>query len=508
MAAQKTPSQKAAAMRAAKMQDNATSEGHDARPVRQAKSNAYKNQVWMTEKNTTHKRVSSNSAESDRIKVPRINQKDDTCKSMVKAPAASALFDSDNNDNVATPSGKSDEDQDSEGDLDKSEDDLKCFKGDAKRLKEALVLEHPQFANRARSKSSSSESQCSHVRMDDNEYHMAHPTLSDGDSEDDLQLKSKTLSHYRTPAVHKKATVKATKGMPSKCHVKNQLGVTVLRLKTQAILKASSLLPRIPDTYERVKRIGHNPISRICCTLLSHASLSTSYSRIRTLTWSFVGRLLGDILLACMDERPEFEAVKSHLMKDLKYVQALASVPEGCISHFRNHVRKVAQVHVASHYGLMKGADTKVADLLKKNMFIYPVNSKDEPICSKPYKAPAILDTIGDAFFGDDTSMGTKFHEKFVSTVKDRTAVRSVIMQYLSEKYNCDFNCELYSEIYKTLVGILNGIFETSKCKYHVLMHSIYNTVYGLKANIVCDLEIDEALIFLDIDAMPDSGEE
>jgi hypothetical protein len=50
--------------------------------------------------------------------------------------------------------------------------------------------------------------------------------------------------------------------------------------------------------------------------------------------------------------------------------------PEGRISHFRNHVRKVAQAHVASHYGLTKGADTKVADLLKKNMFIYPVNSK------------------------------------------------------------------------------------------------------------------------------------
>ncbi|KAG2029851.1 hypothetical protein BDR03DRAFT_1017828 [Suillus americanus] len=195
----------------------------------------------------------------------------------------------------------------------------------------------------------------------------------------------------------------------------------------------------------------------------------------------------------------------------------------GCISHFRNHVRKVAQAHVASHYGLTKGADTKVVDLLKKNMFIYPVNSKDELIHSKPYKAPVILDTIGDAFFGDDTSMGTKFHEKFVSTVEDRldeqelpvamvalagTAVCSIIMQYWSKKYNCDLNCELYSGIYKTLVGILNGIFEMSERKYHVLMHSIYKTVYGLKVNMVCDLETDEALMFLDIDAMPDSGEE
>ncbi|KAG2032745.1 hypothetical protein BDR03DRAFT_985445 [Suillus americanus] len=196
MAAKKTPSQKAAAMHAAKimMQDNTTSEGHDARPVRQAKSNAYKNQVWMTEKNTARKRVSSNNAESDHVKVPRINQKDVTSESIAKAPAASALFDSDNDDNVAAPSGKSDENRDSEGDLDKSKDDLKCFKGDTKKLKEALVLEHPQFTNRARSKSSSLESQHLHVRMDDDEHHMAHSKLSDGDSEDDLQPKSKTPS--------------------------------------------------------------------------------------------------------------------------------------------------------------------------------------------------------------------------------------------------------------------------------------------------------------------------
>lgn len=37
-------------------------------------------------------------------------------------------------------------------------------------------------------------------------------------------------------------------------------------------------------------------------------------------------KITGDILLACTDERPEFEAVKSRLMKDPKYVRALASV--------------------------------------------------------------------------------------------------------------------------------------------------------------------------------------
>ncbi|KAG1810330.1 uncharacterized protein HD556DRAFT_1302656 [Suillus plorans] len=143
-------------------------------------------------------------------------------------------------------------------------------------------------------------------------------------------------------------------------------------------------------------------------------------------------------------------------------------------------------------------------------------------LSTDPFQAPAILDTIAEAFFVDDASVGVKFHEKLVSTVEDRpderelpvamvalagTAVRSVIMQYSSEKYDRDFNCELYSGIYKTLVGILNGIFDTSERKYHVLMNSVYKTVYGSKANVVCDLETDEALMFLDIDAMPESEE-
>lgn len=37
-------------------------------------------------------------------------------------------------------------------------------------------------------------------------------------------------------------------------------------------------------------------------------------------------KITGDILLMCTDDRPEFEAVRSRLMKDAKYVRALASV--------------------------------------------------------------------------------------------------------------------------------------------------------------------------------------
>lgn len=96
--------------------------------------------------------------------------------------------------------------------------------------------QRPQFANRARSKSSSldsraqsqsssSDSQRSRVRLnDDDERRIPHPTVSDGDSDDDLQPKMK--SHYRTPAVQKKA-LKATKGVQSKRQEKQEQEVSV-----------------------------------------------------------------------------------------------------------------------------------------------------------------------------------------------------------------------------------------------------------------------------------------
>lgn len=103
---------------------------------------------------------------------------------------------------------------------------------------------------------------------------------------------------------------------------------------------------------------------------------------------------MADILLSCAKDGEEFVDVRKRLMKDAKYVRALSSVvcvscclefttvisthlqPEGRIGTIRGNVRKAAQAHVASHYGLTKGADDRVADLLKNNAYIYPVNAK------------------------------------------------------------------------------------------------------------------------------------
>ncbi|KAG2107645.1 uncharacterized protein F5147DRAFT_774089 [Suillus discolor] len=442
-----TPSKKAAAMRAANLQkaaapSPATSDGQ---PVQQAKSTAYKNQVWMAEKSTNRKRAASNNAKSEHIKMPQIVTSD--VKSNTKVVSASELFDSDND--IGALSGESDEHgtgDDSDDNLDVSDDDLKSLKADKKKLKEVLDLEQPQFVNCARSKSTGSE--------------------FTEDTSDTLVTAS---------------------------------NLKLVRMREEDwplsswIIYSTSGKVNLTDQQARMQDMLRASITRI----LEYLVFENAYPDLEH-WW----KITGDILLTCTDDQPEFEAVRSRLMKDAKY-------PKGRISHFRNN-------------GLIKGADMKVTDLLKKKMFIYPVNSKDEPIRSKPYQAPAILDTIAEAFFVDDTSVGVKFHEKLVSTVEDRpderelpvamvaltgTAVRSVIMQYSSEKYDRDFNCELYSGIYKTLIGILNGIFDTSERKYHVLMHSVYKTVYGSKANVVCNLETDEALMFLDIDAMPELEE-
>lgn len=42
-----------------------------------------------------------------------------------------------------------------------------------------------------------------------------------------------------------------------------------------------------------------------------------------------------------------------------------------------------------------------------------------EPTRSKPFQAPAILDTLADAFFSDDTGAGVKFHNSLTSILED-----------------------------------------------------------------------------------------
>ncbi|KAG1729536.1 uncharacterized protein EDB91DRAFT_1085749 [Suillus paluster] len=81
------------------------------------------------------------------------------------------------------------------------------------------------------------------------------------------------------------------------------------------------------------------------------------------------------------------------------------------------------------------------------------------------------------------------------------TAVCSVIMQYSSKKYNRNFNSEMYGGIYRTLVGVLNGIFQASERKFHVLVHGLYKSVHGSKRK-TDEPGAAKSLMFLDIEGM------
>ncbi|KAG1814495.1 hypothetical protein EV424DRAFT_1414108 [Suillus variegatus] len=121
-----------------------------------------------------------------------------------------------------------------------------------------------------------------------------------------------------------------------------------------------------------------------------------------------------------------------------------------------------------------------------------------------------------DAFFNDELGAGVKWHDHLTSILDDHpeevelpvamvalasAAVCSVIMQYSSEKYDRDFNSDMYGGIYRKLVGVLNAIFQTSQRKFHVLVHSLYKSVYGSKRK-ADEPSAAETLMFLDIEGM------
>ncbi|KAG1736442.1 uncharacterized protein EDB91DRAFT_1250064 [Suillus paluster] len=180
--------------------------------------------------------------------------------------------------------------------------------------------------------------------------------------------------------------------------------------------------------------------------------------------------LIGDKLKATLDyEQPQFtprnddSSLSTASSFSCEKTAYKGCEPEGHIGTIRGNVRKAAQAHVASHYGLTKGADERVADLLKNKAYIYPVNVKGDPIRTKPFQALVILDTIEDALFSDKLAAGVKWHDHLTSTIDDHpdevelpvvmvalasAAVCSVIMQYSSEKFDRDFNSDMYGGIY------------------------------------------------------------
>ncbi|KIJ13119.1 hypothetical protein PAXINDRAFT_14020 [Paxillus involutus ATCC 200175] len=230
--------------------------------------------------------------------------------------------------------------------------------------------------------------------------------------------------------------------------------------------------------------------------------------------------LTANFLLAATENHTECEAVRCRLKLDEKYIQNLASIPEGRVAGYRSAVKSSASCHVASVYGLMKGSKVKAEQLLQGNNFIFPFDAQGKPITSKPFQSAAIVYTLEDAFFTDDRAAGVKYHDQLVSTRDDRpdeleipaamlslatTAVQSEIMSYLESDIgkSHNFNSNTFANVYNRFALKLSELFDQNNGKkYHVLMKKLYHDVYGAKRNAAADNTPGDALMEIDLAGM------
>ncbi|KAG1883995.1 hypothetical protein F4604DRAFT_1677161 [Suillus subluteus] len=283
----------------------------------------------MAEKSTNQKRAASNNAESEHIKMLLIVTSDtkSNAKAKVKVVSASELFDSDND--IAALSGESDEHgtgDDSDDNLDASDDDLKSLKADKKKLKEVLDLERGSHISKGTSDTDD----------DLDEPRMTHTAVSDRD----YDMKATVKTHYCTLAPDKSKKLIKHKVLSYSYSV-----FLCTEDMSDTLVTASN--PKLVRTHEEDWPLS----SRIIYSTSGKVNLTDQHAHMQDMLHASITHILeylvfenaypdlehwwkitGDILLACTNDRPKFEAVRSRLMKDLKYVRALASVVVSAIS--------------------------------------------------------------------------------------------------------------------------------------------------------------------------------
>ncbi|KAH7904181.1 hypothetical protein BJ138DRAFT_1119658 [Hygrophoropsis aurantiaca] len=200
--------------------------------------------------------------------------------------------------------------------------------------------------------------------------------------------------------------------------------------------------------------------------------------------------------------KSQLREVITRIQNDVEYTSALASVSLGRVSQFRGNIEKVASRHIISAYSLTKDSVDDIVTLLQDDNYIFPVNAQGEPITSKPYQHPAILETIGEYFFHTEGCLGVKFKGHFTSTLDGHpepelppamiamaaTAVRAALEDFKANhgrrgrgKRGANFSSSLYSGIYIHHVDIINGLFGQSARGYHKMMSGMYTTVSGVE---------------------------
>ncbi|KIJ14116.1 hypothetical protein PAXINDRAFT_13029 [Paxillus involutus ATCC 200175] len=229
-------------------------------------------------------------------------------------------------------------------------------------------------------------------------------------------------------------------------------------------------------------------------------------------------RTVADILYMAANQTPGCERMRARLAQDTQCVRSLSSVPFARISKARAAVKVVAQRHVTSTYQLETGCSVEKIDApLQKNTFIFPTDSHGKPIRSKLFQSPAIIRTIQDAFFHDDLSPGLKHPSSFISTSQTHpddlelppsmvalatTAVRTVIMDFMSKAPAGDFNSTVFCGIYECLIDFVNALHRDNDRKCHVLFALLYKLTRGMKNKPVGAESGEMMLMHIDLDAM------
>ncbi|KAH7904362.1 hypothetical protein BJ138DRAFT_1166645 [Hygrophoropsis aurantiaca] len=572
-----TPTQKAAEMRAKKVSNSENIGNKDegpslsTRPMRGATKKAYEEAVWL--KTTSRKRAASTTTGQDKPKQPRMEQDIERARG---APAPSGIeglkkdfkskqkshkteipdiSKSDDNDYAESDSQRSFKSDEEAEQSTASEDDLYQLHENPTKLKATLGLERPHYRATSTKEvnnlyvNSSGNAMKHHSRSSSMASSNAlsfgsGPAASDTPGLDsDLDVKP-TVSRYRqTLESHelKKPSEQDKKKLKKhgRRQEKQEREKAIWRESRDNDLddKITTVDKRAITTRQPVRSEEDWPVTaRLHYSSNGKVNLTDQQAHIQDMLRSAIKsthqhlafedaypdldkrrKMAPNTLLDCTDERPAFQAVRERIKQDAKFVRVLAAVAEARISKFRNGIRSAAQRHTISTFSLTKGCDEKIAELLENNRFIFPFDANGEPIKNKPFQNPAILSTIEDGFFGDESCVGIKFQDMFTSTLESApdehelppammllaaVAVCSVILSFSTEKVDKNFDSEYYAGRYRTLAMYLDGIYETSERKYHVLMSKTYQTVSGTEQRAFPGVDAKKILMHIDMDGM------
>ncbi|THU95144.1 hypothetical protein K435DRAFT_798366 [Dendrothele bispora CBS 962.96] len=208
--------------------------------------------------------------------------------------------------------------------------------------------------------------------------------------------------------------------------------------------------------------------------------------------------------------------IANRIEQDREYRELLVSYIMGRITHMRSKVKETAAGLVGGLYEFMKLApaerSTLVRGLLDRLAYVFPLNNPMQPSTwrsNEPYRHPAIIEVLKQAFFSQDSkSIGKRYEDNFQSTSPTDpakeipmpmlalagVAIFAALKEWASgTRVNEDFAGIVMSEEYEKHISLCKGriIGEdgSGRTKYHNMTTRLYREAKGLffqKSRDVC----------------------